>query len=212
VTIVLAGAAGNTGRRMLERLRGARVPVRGLVRREAQLADVEALGAEPVLCDLERDDPSDHVRGAEAIVFAAGAGAGSGPERKETMDLGGAVKLIEAAEAHGVRRYVLLSSMGAGDPEAGPEAMRPYLRAKARADERLRASGLAWTIARPGRLTDDPGTGTVEAAGSLGRRGEITRDDVAHVLVACLGIEETVGRTFEVLAGDTPVEDALRAL
>jgi uncharacterized protein YbjT (DUF2867 family) len=128
------------------------------------------------------------------------------------MDFGGAAKLVEAAEDRGVRRYLMLSSMGAGDPEAGSEAMRPYLRAKARADERLRESGLDYTIVRPGSLTDEEGTGRVEAAEHLGRRGEIPREDVARTLAAALESPNTSGKTFEVLSGETPVEEALARL
>ena len=152
------------------------------------------------------------VEGCDAIVFAAGAGPGSGAERKETMDYGGAAKLLEAAEERGVRRYLMLSAMGAGDPEGGPEAMRPYLRAKARADERLRSSGLDYTIIRPGGLTEDEGTGTIEAAEKLGRRGEIPREDVASTFAAALENENTYHKTFDILAGDTPIPEALSRL
>ncbi len=190
--------------------------VRGLVRKEEQLPDVEADGAEPVLVDLEKDGVDgrvgEAVAGCDAVVFAAGAGPGSGNARKETMDFGGAAKLVEAAEANGVGRYVMLSSVGASDPEAGPEAMRPYLRAKAKADERLRGSGLDWTIVRPGRLTEEGGTGGVEAAESLGRRGEISREDTARVLAEVLEISNTSGKTFEVLSGETPIREALERL
>ena len=122
------------------------------------------------MADLERlDDLSEFVDGADAVVFAAGAGPGSGAERKRTVDLGAAVKLLDAARRTGARRYLMVSSMGADDPAAGGEAMRPYLEAKAEADAALAASDLDWTIVRPGRLTDDPGTGPVEVGASLGR-------------------------------------------
>lgn len=190
--------------------------VRGLVRKEEQLSEVEADGAEPVLCDLESEavegGVGEAVEGCDAVIFAAGAGPGSGAARKETMDYEGAAKLVEAAQARGVRRYLMLSSMGSGDPEAGPEAMRPYLRAKARADERLHSSGLDYTIVRPGSLTDEEETGRVEAAEHLGRRGEIPREDVARTLAVALESENTSGKTFEVLVGETPIEEALAKL
>ena len=214
--VLVAGAHGKTARRMVRTLVGNGHEVRGLVRKEEQLADVEADGAEPVLVDLENDEVDgrvgEAVAGCDAVVFAAGAGPGSGEARKETMDYGGAAKLVEAAEERGVSRYLMLSSMGAGDPEAGPEAMRPYLRAKARADGRLRSSGLDYTIVRPGSLTDEAGTGRVAAAENLGKRGEIPRQDVARTLAVALESENTSGKTFEVLAGDTPIAEALASL
>jgi len=214
--VLVAGARGKVARHLVRMLAEAGHEVRGLVRKEEQLPDVEADGAEAVLCDLETEEVDgrvgESVEGCDAIVFAAGAGAGSGEERKRMMDYGGTAKLIEAAEKHGARRYVMISSMGAADPESRDEAMRPYLRAKARADERLRESGLDYTIIRPGRLTDDAGTGTVDAAESLGRYGEIPREDVAATIAAALEAPNTVGKTFEVLAGDTPVRQATKSL
>ena len=152
------------------------------------------------------------MEGCDAIVFAAGVGPGSGAARKETMDYGGAAKLIEAAQKRGVRRYLMLSSMGAGNPEGGSEAMQPYLFAKARADERLKRSDLEYTIIRPGGLTNEEGTGSIEAAQSLGRRGQISRDDVARTFADALEMRNTYGKTFEILAGDTLIREALERI
>ena len=146
--VLVAGANGKTARSLVRMLVEEDHKARGLVRKEEQLSEVEQDGAEPVLVDLEEEVEGDvgrAVEGCDAIVFAAGAGPGSGAARKETMDYGGALKLIEAAERHGVRRYLMLSAMGAADPESGSEEMRPYLSAKARADERLQSSGLDYT-------------------------------------------------------------------
>src|SRR3954468_313764 len=182
VKVLVAGAHGQTARQLVRLLVEDGHEVQGLVRKEEQLSDVEADGAEPVLVDLEEEEVEgsigEAVEGCDAIVFAAGAGPGSGPERKEAMDYWGAVKLMEAAEERGVRRYLMLSAMGAADPEGGSEAMRPYLLAKARADEHLEESGLEYSIIRLGSLTDEKGRGTIEAAEALGRRGEISREDV----------------------------------
>jgi uncharacterized protein YbjT (DUF2867 family) len=211
--VLVAGAHGKTARRLVRMLVEDGHEVRGLVRKEEQMPDVEDDGAEPVLVDLEEegvDAVGRAVEGCDAVIFAAGAGPGSGAARKETMDYGGAVKLVEAAEQHDARRYLMLSSMGAGDPEGGSEAMRPYLRAKARADERLQESGLDYTIIRPGSLTDEEETGGIEAAGSLGRRGEISRADVARTFAEALELETAYGKTFEILAGDTPIREALQ--
>jgi uncharacterized protein YbjT (DUF2867 family) len=216
VRVLIAGAHGKTARHLTRMLVEDGHEVRGLVRKEEQTGDVEADGAEPVLVDLEAEEVEgrlgDAVKGCDAVVFAAGAGPGSGDERKETMDYGGAAKLVEAAESNGARRYLMLSAMGAADPEAGPEAMRPYLRAKARADERLQSSSLDYTVIRPGSLTEDGGTGAIEAAEKLGRRGEIPREDVARTFAAALEDENTYHKTFEILAGEIPIREALRGL
>ncbi len=198
--VLVAGAHGKTARRLVRILAEGGHEVRGLVREEEQLSDVEADGAQPVLVDLEEEEVGGAVGGAvegcDAVVFAAGAGPGSGAARKETMDYGGAVKLVEAAEKHGVRRYLMLSSMGAGNPGGGSEAMQPYLFAKARADERLQETDLDYTIVRPGSLTDEEGRGRIEAAETLGRRGEIPRDDVARTLAEALEVRTTYRKTF----------------
>jgi uncharacterized protein YbjT (DUF2867 family) len=209
--ILVAGGHGQVALRLLKLLADQGHRARGLIRKPEQAADLAAVGAIPVLGDLENDDSlAEYVRGADAVVFAAGAGPGSGGARKRTVDLGGAVKLADAARSEGVRRYVMVSSIGADRPGSAGDAMRPYLEAKAEADEHLRASGLDWTIVRPGSLTDDPGTGLVKVSRELGNRGPVPRDDVAAVLAACLTTPATIGQTFELFAGDTPVAEALR--
>jgi uncharacterized protein YbjT (DUF2867 family) len=205
--VLVAGAHGKTARRLVRMLAEGGHEVRGLVRKEDQMPDVEADGAEPLLVNLEVGEVEGAVGRAveecDAIIFAAGAGPGSGAARKETMDYGGAVKLVEAAEKHGVRRYLMLSSMGAGNPGGGSEVMQPYLLAKARADERLQESDLDYTIIRPGSLTNEEGTGRIEAAEALGRRGEISRDDVARTFAEALEMRNTYRKTF-VTPHDTP--------
>jgi uncharacterized protein YbjT (DUF2867 family) len=127
------------------------------------------------------------------------------------VDLGAAVKLMEAARAEGIRRYVMVSAIGSGRPERWSEAMRPYYEAKTEADERLAAAGLDHTIVRPGGLTDGPGSGRVRVGADLGS-GRVARADVAEVLAAALATDATVGKAFDVLEGDTPVDAALRSL
>lgn len=187
--------------------------VRALVRNPDHGIDVERAGAEAVVCDLEReDDLGPYVDGADAVVFAAGAGPGSGPERKRTVDLGGAVKLIEACEDRGVKRYAIVSSIGAHDPKAGPEQMRPYLEAKADADRALMASSLDWTVVRPGSLTDEEGTGRVLVTTDMSVRGPIPRGDVAATLAAVLHDDATIGKAFVLIGGETPIDEALKTL
>jgi uncharacterized protein YbjT (DUF2867 family) len=211
--VVIGGGHGQIALRLERQLSARGDTVRGLVRNPDHFEDVSAAGAQPVLADLEGDvDLGPVVAGADAIVFAAGAGPGSGSARKRTMDLGGAVKLIEAARDAGISRYVIVSSMGADDPSQAQGSFRDYLQAKAEADQAVRDSGLDYTIVRPGALTDDPGTGHVDLAEHLGRRGQIPRDDVAAVLVAVLDTPSTIGTTFEVVGGETPIADAVAAL
>ena len=213
MNVIVAGGHGKIGLRLLRLLAERGDTARGLIRNPDHAPDIEAVGAEALVADLETvDDVSPFLAGADAVVFAAGAGPGSGAERKRTMDLGGAVALIEGAKRASVDRYVMVSSIGAHDPAGGPEAMRPYLEAKAEADEALRASGLAFTIIRPGSLNDDPGTGLVDVSTELGRRGPISRDDVASILLVTLDAPETEGLTFEAFAGDREVDLAVRSL
>lgn len=211
--VVIAGGHGKIGLRLggLLAARGDRV--RGLIRKSEQVEDLNADGIEPVLCDLEADDDvGAAVEGADAIVFAAGAGPGSGVERKWSLDYGGVVKLIEAARAKEVRRYVIVSSIGAGDPPAeGGDVFGEYLRAKAKADRELEASGLDYTIVRPGSLTDESPTGLITTGDRL-ERGEIPRADVVAVLAAVLVADNAIGKTFEVVSGETPIEAAVAAL
>jgi len=152
------------------------------------------------------------LRGAEAVVFAAGAGPGSTAERKWTVDHGAAVTLVEAAGRAGVRRYVMVSAMGADryDPDS-EEIFQVYLHAKSDADRAVRDSALDWTVVRPGTLTDEPATGRVQIAPSTGR-GTIPRDDVAALLAACLDAPASIGAQFEVISGGTLVRDAVAAL
>jgi uncharacterized protein YbjT (DUF2867 family) len=215
VKVAIAGGHGKVARLLEELLVKRGDSAIGLIRSPEHAEDLRALGAEPVLCDLEAaeaDEVAAAISGADAVVFAAGAGPGSGAERKRTMDLGGAVRLIEAAKANGISRYLIVSSMGAADPPPeGGDTFGEYLRAKAGADRALAGSGLDHTIVRPGRLTDETGTGRVQVGERLDR-GSISRADVAAVLLACLGIESTVGLAFDLVAGETPVEEALAAL
>jgi uncharacterized protein YbjT (DUF2867 family) len=206
--VVVAGGHGKVGLALLRLLAEGGHRARGLIRNPDHADELSAIGAEPVTCDMEQlDDLSECCAGADAVVFAAGAGPGSGPERKRTVDYGAAVKLMEA----GVPRYVMVSAISAGRPDEWSDQMRPYYEAKAGADERLAESGLDYTIVRPGGLTDQPGTGSVKVGTGL-ERGDIPREDVAAVLLAVLETPSSVGKTFELVSGDTPVEEAVRSL
>ena len=214
--VVIAGGHGKIALRLTARLAARADMVTSLVRNPDHRADVEQAGGRPVVVDLEAttvDDLAPILRGADAVVFAAGAGPGSGAARKDTVDRAAAVLLAEAARAAGVHRYLLVSSTGVDDPPrpGTDEVWAAYLAAKKAAEEAVRASALAWTILRPGALTDDPGTGRVLLAPPPVPRAEVTRDDTAAVLVALIDTPATAGQVLELRAGDTDVDKAVRA-
>ena len=217
--IVLAGAHGQIARRLGRLLSARGDTVVGIVRNPDHEGDVVADGMEAVVLDLESatvDDASAAVAGADAVVFAAGAGPGSGAARKDTVDRAAAVLLADAAEWAGVPNYLLVSSVGVdlvadgATPAGVDEVFVAYLRAKRAAEENLLArEGLRVTVLRPGSLTDDPGTGRVTLAPSV-ERGEVPRDDVAAVLVALLD-QPRDRAVLELVSGPTPVDEAVAA-
>ena len=212
--VAIAGGHGQIARHLSRMLAERGDRVRGLIRNEAQSDDLLAVGATPVVADLEQASAAEiaeAIKGADAVVFAAGAGPGSGAARKETVDYAAAVKLVEAAQIAGAQRYIIISSMGADDPPPGDDVFAVYLRAKARADQVVMDSDRAWTVVRPGRLTNDSGTGRVALARHVGR-GQIPREDVAAVIVAALDDDRTIGQVFEVVSGDSEIGWALSNL
>ncbi len=212
-TITIAGGHGQIALHLGRQLVARGDRVRGLIRNPDQSDDLRAIGVEPLLFDLENDAVgalANEIAGSDAVVFAAGAGPGSGDARKQTMDRDGAIKLIEAAQARSVARYVIVSSIGADSSVQG-DGFAAYTRAKGEADDAVEASGLDWTIVRPGALTNDPGTGRVSVGATL-PRGEIPREDVAAVVAAALVLPETIHQRFVLVGGETPIEQALRAL
>jgi len=213
--VAVVGGHGKIAVRLLRLLSERGDRARGLIRNPDHAAEVEATGATAVGADVENLDADAIARsiaGVDAIVFAAGGGAGSGPARKRTVDYGGVVKLIQAARMGDAARYLLVSAIGTNHPQNWSDEMRPYYEAKAEADAELAASGLDYTIVRPGGLTDEPGTDLVAAAADLGRYGQIARDDVAATLLACLDEPNTIGKAFDLLSGETPISEALAAL
>jgi uncharacterized protein YbjT (DUF2867 family) len=213
--IVIAGGHGQIALRLERLLHDRGDQAAGIIRRPEQAGDLLAAGAEPVVCDLESASAADVTRlleGADAAVFAAGAGPGSGAARKETVDRAAAVLFADAAEAAGVRRFLVVSAMGAdSEPPRGTDPVfAAYLRAKAAADADVRArSALDWTILRPGHLTNDPGTGQVTLAPRTGP-GSVPRDDVAAVLIALLDEPATAGQLLELISGPTPIPQAVQ--
>jgi cytosine deaminase len=212
--VAIAGGHGQIALRLAKVLSQRGDEAVALIRNPDHAEDVREAGAEPVVADLEHaseGDVAQAIAGSDAVVFAAGAGPGSGAARKDTMDYGGAVKLIAAAKQAGIPRYVIVSSMGANPDAPGDDTFSVYLRAKGRADDAVRASGLDWTVVRPGGLTNDAGTGRVNL-GESAPRGQVTRDDVAAVLAAVLDSPNTIGQTVDLIGGDTPVTEAVAAI
>ncbi len=210
--VLIAGSNGKIGQHLVRQMAESRHTARAMIRDPEQAPAMELLGAvEVVVADLEQDC-IDALKDCDAVVFAAGSGPHTGPDKTVDVDQNGAIRLIDAAEAAGVRRFLMVSSMRADAPEKAPEKIHHYLRAKQKADEHLRASGLDFTLVRPGPLTDDPGTGRVELSARLDRTGSIPREDVAAVLLATLDADNTVHQTFDLLSGADDIRASLARL
>ncbi|MGC4877832.1 NAD(P)H-binding protein [Micromonospora sp. DT43] len=213
--VVIAGGHGKIALLLERHLADRGDTAVGLIRNPDQADALRAAGATPVVCDLEHvdvDEVAAHLRDADAVIFAAGAGPGSGAARKDTVDRAAAALLADAATRAGVHRYLLVSSMGVDNPPAAgtDDVWAAYLRAKRAAEDDLRARDLTWTVLRPGRLTDDEPTGQVTLTRHAGR-GAISRADVAVVLAALLDEPATAGATLELVGGPTPIAEAIRA-
>jgi len=208
--VLVVGANGAIGHKLVELMNNSPHQALGMIRDPDQALALQEFDAEPVIADLECDcGPA--VAGCDAVVFAAGAGPHTGPDKTESVDRDGAMRLIDACEATGVRRFIMLSAMRTRTPDQAPEKLHHYLQCKQAADEHLRRSGLQWTIAAPGRLNNDAPTGHIEAAEVLEEFGEIPRVDVARALLELLSLDNSIGRRVEMIAGKTPVREALTA-
>nr|WP_051111064.1 NAD(P)H-binding protein [Rhodococcus rhodnii] len=215
---MIAGGHGKIARELIRTLTAGGDRAVALIRNPDHETEVTALGAYPVLVDLEKasvDEVATLLEGADAAVFAAGAGPGSGIERKDTVDRGASVLLAAASEKAGVRRFVQISSFGAGEPipDGTDDVFAAYLVAKTEAEEDLRArTYLDWTIVRPGKLTDDDPTGFVDLTPPPHEYGEVSRADVAHVIAAVLAAENTFGATLMLTSGHTELTRAVEAI
>lgn len=212
--IVVAGGHGQIALRLERLLSAAGHVAVGIVRNPDHVGDVQATGAEVLVLDLEdvgAEDVAGHLDGTDAVVFAAGAGPGSGTPRKDTVDRAASVLMADAAERAGVRRFVQISSMGAAAPPrpGTDETFAAYLRAKTAAEEDLRRRDLDWTVLRPGRLTNAPGTGRVRLASTV-PRDQVSRDDVAAVIAALISDGRGIHQTLELVGGNTPIDEAVR--
>ncbi|MED4617867.1 SDR family oxidoreductase [Priestia megaterium] len=209
--VLVVGANGTTGKQVVEKVANSKQhEAYAMIRDKKQADALKKLGANVVLADLEQD-VSDALRGMDAVIFAAGSGGHTGDKKTIAVDQNGAKNIIDEAKNQGVKRFVMLSSMGTDAPEQGPEGLQLYLRAKAIADEYLKQSNLQYTIVRPGTLSNDQATGKIDINNDIEDKSQtIPRADVATVLVECLNEEATIGKTFEMLAGETEIEKAIK--
>ncbi|GAB3045410.1 SDR family oxidoreductase [Virgibacillus ainsalahensis] len=203
--VLVIGANGSVGKQVVEKLMDANHEPVAMVRKAEQLSQFEDIGAQTVLTDLEENFESAY-DDVDAVIFAAGSGPNTGADKTIIIDQEGAIEATDLAKKYGINRFVLLSSMGADKPKDAKQ-IKHYLYAKHRADEYLKDSGLAYTILRPGGLTDDPGKGKVNLQEKIEEFGKVTREDVASVLVQILTSKEAENKVFELLEGDTPVSD-----
>jgi uncharacterized protein YbjT (DUF2867 family) len=214
--VVIAGGHGQIALRLTKLLAEDGHEVIGLVRNPDHEGDIAAVGGQAAVLDLEHVDVApvaDVLAGADVAIFSAGAGPGSGKGRKDTVDRAAAALFADAAEQAGVRRHIQVGSMGAdrADSLHDDDVFTVYLKAKKAAEDDLRRRDLDWTILRPGSLTNDPGTGQVLLADKTGN-GSVSRDDVALVLAGLCDTPASIGRTLELIAGETPVAEALKNL
>lgn len=211
MNVLVIGANGKIGQKIVGLLGKGDHQVTAMVRKEEQMPELEKLGAKAVLGDLEKDI-THAVEGSDAVIFTAGSGAKTGADKTILIDQEGAIKAADAAVAKNVDRFIIVSAMIPEDLNEADEAMKPYFAAKNRADDYLKNTSLNYTILRPGKLTDEEGTGKIDAAESLGRKADIPRDDVAQAAVEALGNAATYKKTIELLSGDQPISEALKNL
>ncbi|NWO04167.1 MAG: SDR family oxidoreductase [Alteromonadaceae bacterium] len=210
--VFIAGANGQIGQHLLQEMAESDHEARALIRHPGQGPDLQKLGAtETVVGDLEHDC-SEAMRGCDAVVFTAGSGPHTGPDKTIDVDQDGAIRLIDTAKAMGIKRFIMVSALRAENPDEGPEKLQHYLWAKRKADDHLKASGLDYTIVRPGRLTSEEGSGKVAVSVTPSELGYIPREDVAKVLLAVLDADNTHRLVFDVISGETPVGEAVASL
>ena len=212
--VFVVGANGQIGRHLIQKLKkNEEHTPKAMVRNEAQSLQLKNEGIETVIANLEDkvETIADAIKGCDAIVFTAGSGGKTGADKTLLIDLDGAVKTMEAAEKVGIKRFIIVSALQAHHRENWNESIKPYYVAKHYADRVLVSSDLDYTIIRPGGLLNEPGTGKVSIAENL-QRGAISREDVAELIIACLNEKNTLRRSFDVVAGETPINVAIKQL
>jgi uncharacterized protein YbjT (DUF2867 family) len=212
MNVLVVGATGKTGKLVVELLLEEDHYVAAMVRDKGKLTEMEKMGTKPVLTDLEFD-VGFAVEGMDAVIFAAGSGPGTSPDKTKAVDQEGAIKLIEACEKNAVERFIMLSAKGVDKPEEGPDKLKTYLHAKKNADDRLIKSNINYTIIRASLLNDKEEKGTVTAGKNLGNSlGEISRIDIARIIVNALENPNTYRKVIEVTGGLQPIDEALKAI
>jgi len=211
MSIALIGASGRTGRLVADKLHRARIPFRALLRNEAQRSHFEGLGASPVIVDLTQDFCA-ALAGVHTVIFTAGSAETEGAEQERLIDRDAIIKAVECAKQHGADRFILVSALLAYAPERAPDALRHYAQMKRASDDYLIRSGLDYLVLRPGTLTMEPGTGTIEiVTDAQSARAPVAREDVAEVVLEALraGLVNTI---VGFAGGSKPIDDALAAL
>lgn len=208
--VLVAGANGTTGRLLVQFLKADGHEPYGMVRKEEQKSTIEDLGGTPVIADLTKET-GHAVKGMDAVIFAAGSGPHTGSDQTTAVDRDGAINLIKETEKFGQKKFVMLSSISADEVGEASEAMKHYLKMKQEADEYLRGTELVYTIVRPGYLTNEPGTSKIKV-GKKVDVASIPREDVAKTMISTLEEENTYHKTFEMVSGDTQIEEALQKL
>ncbi|GAA0592023.1 SDR family oxidoreductase [Virgibacillus siamensis] len=212
--VLVAGANGHTGQLLIQFLHEADYEPYGMVRKEEQKQRIAELGGTPILADLE-SDVGHTVKGMDAVIFAAGSGSSTGPDKTTDVDRDGAINLVKATENFGIKKFIMLSSIGAGrdlnQMAQDNENMKHYLKMKREADEYLMSTELDYTIVRPGGLTHDPGTSKIKVAEEV-EFGNIPRADVAKTMIAAIQEPNAFHKAFEMVSGKVQIEEALKSL
>lgn len=212
MNVLVAGANGRTGKQIVNLLLERDHEVRAMIRDASQAAEMKRIGAQPVIADLEHD-VSFAVEGCDAVIFAAATSGLASPEKTDSVDRDGPIKLIKACEENAVNRFIMLSSLGTDNPEAAPSEYQHYFKAKAVANNKLEKSSLNYTIIKAATLTDNDATGKIKASKKLqDSAGDISRADVAATIVASLNNENSYRKTFEIISGEDPISVALVTL
>ena len=207
--VLVIGANGKVGRFIVEKLKNRRFEPIAMIRKEEQAEYFDSLGVQSIVADLEEDFEHVFHHHIDAVVFSAGSGSHTGPDKTIIVDQEGAIESIDLAKKHGVQRYIMISALRADNPKKAT-SIKHYLYAKHRADEYLKVSGLTYTILRPGLLTDDAGSGMISLQEKLLTRGKISREDVASVVAHVLNHSKAYNQVFELIEGDTPISQCLR--